>query len=142
MDVRIAVTPHQRQTFEPVTLGQIRATNPLFSAFFSRGGHVMSVFYALRRLPLSASALIEDALAGAPSGESVLVIDVGGTSVKILASGQSGIRSFLSGPTLTPGQMVARVQKLAGDWRYDVVSIGYPGRAQEPTHARPAEEAT
>jgi hypothetical protein len=82
MDVRIAVTPHQRQTFEPVTLGQIRATKPLFSAFFSRGGHVMSVFYALRRLPLSASALIEDALAGAPSGESVLVIDVGGTSVK------------------------------------------------------------
>jgi polyphosphate glucokinase len=68
--------------------------------------------------------LIKDALAGAPSGESVLVIDVGGTSVKILASGQSEIRSFLSGPTLTPGQMVARVKKLAGDWRYDTRSTG------------------
>jgi polyphosphate glucokinase len=71
--------------------------------------------------------LIEDALAGTPSGKSVLVIDVGGTSVKILASGQSEIRSFPSGPMLTPGQMVARVKKLARDWSYDVVSIGYPG---------------
>jgi polyphosphate glucokinase len=71
--------------------------------------------------------LIEDALAGTPSGKSVLVIDVGGTSVKILASGQSEIRSFPSGPMLTPGQMVARVKKLAADWTYEVVSIGYPG---------------
>jgi polyphosphate glucokinase len=73
------------------------------------------------------ASLINDAFAKPPSGKRVLVIDVGGTSVKILASGQSEIRSFLSGPMLTPGQMVARVKKLAGDWRYDVVSIGYPG---------------
>jgi polyphosphate glucokinase len=73
------------------------------------------------------ASLIKDALAVAPSGKSVLVIDVGGTSVKILASGQSEIRSFPSGPMLTPGQMVARVKKLAHDWRYGVVSIGYPG---------------
>jgi polyphosphate glucokinase len=71
--------------------------------------------------------VIEDALAGTPSGKSVLVIDVGDTSVKILANGQSEIRSFLSGPMLIPGQMVACVKKLAADWRYDVVSIGYPG---------------
>jgi polyphosphate glucokinase len=71
--------------------------------------------------------LIKDTRAGTPSGERVLVIDVGGTSVKILASGQSEIRSFLSGQTLTPRQMVARVKKLAADWMYDVVSIGYPG---------------
>jgi predicted NBD/HSP70 family sugar kinase len=57
----------------------------------------------------------------------VLVIDVGGTSVKILASGQSKSREFLSGPTMTPQQMVSRVKELADEWAYDVVSIGYPG---------------
>jgi polyphosphate glucokinase len=57
----------------------------------------------------------------------VLVVDVGGTHVKILASGQKEPRRFASGPTLTAKQMVSEVQKLAGDWPYDVVSIGYPG---------------
>jgi len=57
----------------------------------------------------------------------VLVVDVGGTSVKILATGQKEPRKFPSGPSLTPKQMVAGVKKLAGDWKYDVVSIGYPG---------------
>ena len=58
---------------------------------------------------------------------SVLVIDVGGTKVKILATGPTESRSFRSGPTLTPRQMVSGVKKLAADWTYDVVSIGYPG---------------
>jgi polyphosphate glucokinase len=57
----------------------------------------------------------------------ILVIDVGGTHVKILATGQKEKREFLSGPSLTARQMVARVKRLAHDWRYDVVSIGYPG---------------
>src|SRR5689334_7364886 len=57
----------------------------------------------------------------------VLVVDVGGTHVKILATGQKARREFASGPTLTPKRMVAEVKKLAGDWKYDVVSIGYPG---------------
>jgi len=57
----------------------------------------------------------------------VLVIDVGGTNVKILATGQSEPRKFPSGPTLTPEAMVAGVTKLAEDWPYDAVSIGYPG---------------
>jgi polyphosphate glucokinase len=59
--------------------------------------------------------------------KSVLVVDVGGTSVKILASGQNLRRSFPSGPTMTPRTMVAGVKKLAADWEYDAVSIGYPG---------------
>ena len=58
----------------------------------------------------------------------VLVVDVGGTNVKILATGQKEPRRFPSGPTLTPRRMVAGVRKLAGDWKYDAVSIGYPGR--------------
>lgn len=58
----------------------------------------------------------------------VLVVDVGGTNVKILATGQAERRRFPSGPTLTPTQMVSNVKDLARDWEYGVVSIGYPGR--------------
>ncbi|MGD0624609.1 MAG: ROK family protein [Thermodesulfobacteriota bacterium] len=58
----------------------------------------------------------------------VLVVDVGGTSVKILATGQKEPRRLPSGPTMTPRQMVAGVKKLAGDWKYNAVSIGYPGQ--------------
>ena len=57
----------------------------------------------------------------------VLAIDIGGTHAKILATGQKERREFESGSTLTPAMMVAGVQKLAGDWRYDAASIGYPG---------------
>jgi polyphosphate glucokinase len=57
----------------------------------------------------------------------VLVVDVGGTHVKILATGQQDHRQFASGPALTAKQMVAKVRKTAGDWSHDVVSIGYPG---------------
>src|SRR5215471_11597485 len=57
----------------------------------------------------------------------VLSIDIGGTNVKILATGESAPRKFPSGPELTPSQMVTRVRELANDWAYDVVSIGYPG---------------
>jgi predicted NBD/HSP70 family sugar kinase len=59
--------------------------------------------------------------------KSVLVVDVGGTSVKILASGQKTHRSFPSGPKLTPKEMLSSVKRLAADWAYDAVSIGYPG---------------
>src|SRR5215470_1200825 len=67
------------------------------------------------------------AAAQAPPAKRVLVVDVGGTSVKILASGQEVRRSFPSGPKMTPKIMVFGVKKLAADWEYDAVSIGYPG---------------
>jgi predicted NBD/HSP70 family sugar kinase len=57
----------------------------------------------------------------------VLVVDIGGTSVKILGTHQSTHRSFPSGKTMTPADMVRGVSELANDWEYDVVSIGYPG---------------
>jgi polyphosphate glucokinase len=57
----------------------------------------------------------------------ILAIDVGGTNVKILASGQQEMRRIPSGPTMTPQRMVEEVKELAKDWEYDVVSIGYPG---------------
>jgi polyphosphate glucokinase len=57
----------------------------------------------------------------------VLVVDVGGTSVKILATGQDEPQKFLSGPTLTAETMVSRVNEVARDWKYEVVAMGYPG---------------
>ena len=57
----------------------------------------------------------------------VLAIDVGGTNIKILATGQPEPRKFPSGPELTPQDMVTGVRELASDWKYDAVSIGYPG---------------
>jgi polyphosphate glucokinase len=57
----------------------------------------------------------------------VLVVDVGGTHVKILATGQQVYREFASGPALTAAQAVAKVKALAGAWKYHVVSMGYPG---------------
>jgi 6-phosphogluconate dehydrogenase len=67
----------------------------------------------------------------------VLVIDVGGTHVKTLITGQNEPRKFISGPTLTPKQMVAGVKKLTKDWNYEAVTIGYPGPV---FHNRPVAE--
>ena len=60
------------------------------------------------------------------SDRKILVIDVGGTHVKLLATGQTLPRRFKSGPTLTARRMVAAVKPLVADWTYDVVSIGVP----------------
>ncbi len=57
----------------------------------------------------------------------VLVIDVGGTNVKLLATGQKEPRKYPSGPTMTPKKMVALVKKSTTDWEYDCISLGYPG---------------
>ena len=64
----------------------------------------------------------------------VLVVDVGGTRVKVLATGEKAPREFASGPTLTAEQMVAGVRTAAAGWKYDAVSIGYPGPV---LHGRP-----
>ncbi|MBN8245915.1 MAG: ROK family protein [Verrucomicrobia bacterium] len=57
----------------------------------------------------------------------VLVIDIGGTHVKVLATGQPERREVPSGPGMTPRQMVAKVRTMTRNWPYDAVSIGYPG---------------
>jgi len=67
----------------------------------------------------------------------VLAVDVGGTNVKILATGQRERRKFPSGPTLTAAKMVSGVKKLADGWRYEAVSIGYPAPV---TNGRPVSE--
>ena len=73
----------------------------------------------------------------------VLVVDVGGTSVKVLATGQDEPRKFPSGRKMKPEQMVSGVKEIVGDWKYDVVTIGYPGLvlrggpAKEPHNLAP-----
>jgi polyphosphate glucokinase len=67
----------------------------------------------------------------------VLAVDVGGTHVKVLVSGQSEARKFDSGATLDPKRMVVGVQKIADGWSYDALSIGYPGPV---LHNRPVAE--
>jgi polyphosphate glucokinase len=67
----------------------------------------------------------------------ILVLDVGGTHVKILATGHQKRLEFPSGPKMTPARMVAAVKEAAAGWKYDAVSIGYPGAV---IHGRPIVE--
>ncbi len=67
----------------------------------------------------------------------VLVIDVGGTHVKVLVTGQREEREIPSGRTMTASKMVRDVKDCAKDWEYDVISIGYPGPV---VHGRPLLE--
>lgn len=57
----------------------------------------------------------------------VLVIDVGGSHIKTLLSGQTELRRMDSGPSTTARQMADGVKDLAKGWKYDAVAIGYPG---------------
>ena len=61
----------------------------------------------------------------------VLVVDIGGTNVKILATGQRTPQRFPSGRKLTPKKLVAGVKALAATWKYDAVAIGYPGQVRD-----------
>jgi polyphosphate glucokinase len=60
----------------------------------------------------------------------ILVVDVGGTHVKVQASGQRGRRKLPSGPGLTPTRMVRSVGDLIAGWGYEAVSIGVPTRVR------------
>jgi polyphosphate glucokinase len=57
----------------------------------------------------------------------ILVIDIGGTHIKVLATGERVPRKIVSGPRMTPVKMAKDVKELTKDWGYDVVSMGYPG---------------
>jgi len=57
----------------------------------------------------------------------ILVIDVGGTHVKVRVGGQREERRIVSGSRMTAARMVRAVKELVKDWKYDVISIGYPG---------------
>jgi predicted NBD/HSP70 family sugar kinase len=57
----------------------------------------------------------------------ILVIDVGGTHVKLRLGPRGAIQKFRSGPKMTPARMLEQLRKLTRELRYDAVSIGYPG---------------
>ena len=67
----------------------------------------------------------------------ILVIDVGGTHVKVLVTGHKQRVEISSGPKMTPAKMVSAVRTATVGWRYDAVSIGYPGPV---VHGRPIVE--
>ena len=67
----------------------------------------------------------------------VLAIDIGGTHVKVLATGRKKHLQIDSGPTMTPKKMVAAVRAATAGWKYEAVSIGYPGAV---VHGHPVAE--
>jgi predicted NBD/HSP70 family sugar kinase len=67
----------------------------------------------------------------------ILVVDVGGTHVKVRATGKRQELKISSGVTMTPRKMVREVKRIVKDWDYDVVSVGYPGPV---IHGRPVHE--
>ena len=67
----------------------------------------------------------------------ILVVDVGGTHVKILATGQREHRQVDSGPTMSARRMVSAVKRLSAGWSYDHVAIGFPGPV---VHGHPVAE--
>ena len=67
----------------------------------------------------------------------ILVIDVGGTHVKVLATGHNKRVEIPSGPEMTAKQMAAAVRTATAGWKYNAVSIGYPGPV---VHGRPISE--
>lgn len=66
----------------------------------------------------------------------VLMIDVGGTNVKLMASGHEGFRKIPSGRTLTAAKMVKAVLSATADWKYEVISLGFPGLVRDGKIAR------
>jgi polyphosphate glucokinase len=56
-----------------------------------------------------------------------LVIDIGGTHIKVYAKGRRQPIKIDSGPAMTPEKMIEAVRTAVDGWRYDVVSVGYPG---------------
>ena len=65
-----------------------------------------------------------------------LVIDVGGSHVKLLVTGRRTPLKLPSGPELTPTEMVMSVREAAASWRYDRVSVGLPGPVADNTPTR------
>ena len=67
----------------------------------------------------------------------ILVIDVGGTNLKVGLTGRKEPLKIPSGPEMSASKMVAAVKKATAGWKYDAVSIGYPGPV---VNKRPAQE--
>ena len=105
-------------------------------AFSSKLKHYRKEVSKRGTIPSRPSGVSRNLRAGGHAGASrgcmkVLVIDIGGNSIKFLNTGETEPRKFPSGPTLTPRQLASGVLKLSEDWKYDAVSIGFPGRVRD-----------
>ena len=67
----------------------------------------------------------------------ILVVDIGGTHIKVEVTGQSEERKIPSGDTMTPSKMMREIKRTVQGWSYDAVSVGYPGVV---IHDRPVHE--
>ncbi len=67
----------------------------------------------------------------------ILVIDVGGTHIKVLATGRKKPLKIRSDPKMTAREMVRVVRQATSGWHYTAVSIGYPGPV---LHGKPVSE--
>src|SRR5688572_9118659 len=61
------------------------------------------------------------------ASQRILMVDVGGTNVKCMATGQEGLVKIPTGPGFTPQKLMRELLKETKEWRYDAVTIGYPG---------------
>src|SRR5579859_4983850 len=64
-------------------------------------------------------------------GQRILMIDIGGGSVKLMVSGRRVLRRFETGPCLRPREMVKEVRRRTVGWPLEVISIGYPGPVRD-----------
>ncbi|KGI78348.1 glucose-6-phosphate isomerase [Oleiagrimonas soli] len=87
-----------------------------------RLAHDASTNHAIRWYRKARAQTVSDGL-GTPT---VLVLDIGGTHVKIRISDRDEMRRFKSGPNLTPQDMMDKLLPLIEDWRYDAVTLGVP----------------
>src|SRR4029077_12584273 len=94
-----------------------------FACRWGRGNHTLGG--PLEPMTMKSGKAGKSVAAG--KGHKVLVIDVGGTNIKMLATGEKEARKIPSGPTMTAGKMVRVVKEGVKDWEFDRVSLGYPG---------------
>src|SRR3977135_749413 len=93
----------------------------------------MALLAAIRAAAHTSMILLSDSKATM----NILVIDIGGTNVKIWTSGEEEKLKFPSGKTLTPDVLIETVRDVTADWQIDRVSIGYPGGV---VHGHPVAE--
>jgi predicted NBD/HSP70 family sugar kinase len=61
----------------------------------------------------------------------ILVIDIGGSNVKLMISAEEKRRKFPSGPTFAPDEAIAQIKEATAGWEYDAVSIGFPSAVRD-----------
>jgi polyphosphate glucokinase len=75
-----------------------------------------------------------------PKQKKILVVDIGGSSVKLMISAEEKRRKFPSGPKLAPAEAIAQIKENSRDWAFDAFAIGFPAPVRdgkilsEPTH--------